>query len=701
MLKRTRKPIRSMRVERLEHRQVMATFGVPWPEPRSLSVSFPSGDASIGAFPNTIRQRFDQVTDRQQWQHEVLRAFQTWASVTNVNVGLVPDRGDDFGTVGLSSNDPRFGEIRIGAFPQGSTLANAAPFDPQSGTWSGDVLLNTDVNYFLADWSAPGSPPIPDANELGPAVELFSVLLHEAGNALGLPDTRTAGTVMNGTYSGPRGQLSSLDIAAIRRLYGGGRRDIYENISNNALTTATPINTPAGYQIRQPLSVSGSLNTRSDVDVYRFQPLRGQDKVSVRLWTSGISLLKARLEVLDRFGNVLASTKADSIFANNLQLDIGSLSDHPLLYVRVARNTNDVFAIGDYRLDIDYRDSSLQPSLVPPAHDADAVDDDDDPTVDFVSVDQLFASGLLDLESGRNDTLSSAVRLTTPAGYLPRSRYEVTSSISGTTDRDLWQFQTPDFSSPIMTVNVDTLGLQNPAVEVYILNSLGDRIGANTTRKADGGMTLVVNNPGSLRNYVLFIRTLASSSVSSGNYAVTIDFATDPANQLQDLFSAQVTRAQEHISRLDVRKTQLMRFDLSTLGSNPDAAVQITIYNATTGDIELTLAARSASSATQYVWLSKGSYYLRGTLRTRTGSPIAGPITFRLRVDVLSDDQGPRPSDPTQLPDPNVNNEFIWQPIDVPTVPPVINSTEPPIETPWNSDAYQRFVRDFYSTLIA
>ncbi len=149
------KATRSLQLERLENRQVMATFGVPWPEPRSLSVSFPSDNASIGAFPNSIRERFDQVADRAQWQYEALRAFQTWAAVTNINVGLVPDRGDDFGAVGLSSNDPRFGEIRIGAFPQGATLANAAPFDPLSGTWSGDVLLNTETNYF----SPIGIPP--------------------------------------------------------------------------------------------------------------------------------------------------------------------------------------------------------------------------------------------------------------------------------------------------------------------------------------------------------------------------------------------------------------------------------------------------------------------------------------------------------------------------------------------------------------
>ncbi len=130
--------------------------------------------------------------------------------------------------------------------------------------------------------------------------------------------------------------------------------------------------------------------------------------------------------------------------------------------MRVSRNANDSFAIGDYRLDLDYRELSQQPSIIPPAHDADAQDEDND-TVDFVSVDQLFANGLVDLESGLNDTLPTATSLLTPAGYLPRSRYEVVSSVSSSTDRDLWRFQTPQFASPVMTINVDALGIENPS----------------------------------------------------------------------------------------------------------------------------------------------------------------------------------------------------------------------------------------------
>ncbi len=88
-------------------------------------------------YSNSLRTVLDQVADRSVWQETVLRAFQTWAVQANINIGLVPDRGDALGTVGLANNDPRFGEFRVGAFPQPGVLASALPYQQIAGTWSG------------------------------------------------------------------------------------------------------------------------------------------------------------------------------------------------------------------------------------------------------------------------------------------------------------------------------------------------------------------------------------------------------------------------------------------------------------------------------------------------------------------------------------------------------------------------------------
>ncbi len=203
-------------------------FGTPWPDARNLTLSFPDDEVAVGAYRNELRQTLDQVTDRQVWKTEVARAFQTWAVESNLSIGLRNDRSDSFGTVGLPVRDPRFGDIRVGAFPQSqSVLANAVPFSSQSGTWAGDLLLNSDVDFVWNDWGS-GTPQ--SASE----VDLFSVLLHEAGNSLGIADNANPASVMFQSYSGPKGSLTTIDREAIRSLYGV-RSDAYETQSNNTM----------------------------------------------------------------------------------------------------------------------------------------------------------------------------------------------------------------------------------------------------------------------------------------------------------------------------------------------------------------------------------------------------------------------------------------------------------------------------------
>jgi hypothetical protein len=467
----------------------------------------------------------------------------------------------------------------------------------------------------------------------------------------------------------------------------------------NSRAQATRILNPVGFNGSQPLSVNGSLNTMSDFDFYRITPLAGKEKVSIRLWASGISLLKAKLEVLDRFGNKLADVKADSIFNNNLQLDIGSLQDHPLLYLRVASNSSDVFAIGDYRLDVDYRDPSLQPSLTPPVHDADAVDDDD-PVVEYVSVDALFDQfGLVDTEVGTNDTLASATPLTTTIGFLDRSRYELQSAIATTADRDLWSFQAPSVASPTLHITVDPVTTRVAPLDVILLNQDGDRIGSRVTRKADGGISLLVTNPVPNEHYVLLVRTPSGTVVAPGNYVATINFATDIASDIRTVFSASVTSTSSSLSKLTTYKTQLFRFDLKSQAISNDAGVQLSIYDARTGAIVAAMAASNGLARTEYVWLGAGEYILRATKRVRVaGTP--GSVSFTLKADVISDDQGPLPIDPTKIPE-TPYPDWDWETVPPTAPPPIIDFVIPLPEDPWTIDVDYTPYEDYYASFIA
>ncbi len=708
---------RLLRAEQLETRQVLATFGTPWPDARGLTLSFPTDSAQIGAYNNSIRYSLDQVTDRLQWQEAVLRAFQTWAVQTNINIGLVEDRGDAFGAIGLSQKDPRFGDIRVGAFPQVGVLANALPFQTSAGTWSGDVLLNTQTNYFLGDWFS-GSPiqvPAPDAK--GPAIELFSVLLHEAGNALGLPDVNRPGTVMHQTYQRPLGRLTSTDVAAIRSLYGGPRVDLFETISNNSRGTATRIQYPTGFDGKSVVSIKGSLNTIADVDHYRFTPLSGRDTVTVRLRAAGISLLKSHLSVLDASGNVLADVKADSITANDLELEIGSLRDHRQLFIRVDGNGNDLFTIGDYQLELDYRPKQLQPVIEPIVFDADAVDEDE-PTYfsPAETVDAIFSKvGLVDQETNVNNTLATATPLTSALGYLAETRYEYQAALTQG-DVDHYRFRTPQSLQGAVSVELEAVGRDTPILRADVLDLQGRRVQARALPRPDGSVTFVLANPQPATEYVIRVRTAPTSVVKTGNYVLTVNVATEQASMVT---VASGTVAATRVTWIPVRayKTQLFRFDLQAISAVANRGIVATIYNAKTANAVGSFSAVSGQTMTDFVWLQQGDYFVRLESVAQPGTQL-GSMQYVLQADGISDDQGPLPVDPTDpyggfdpvpdpyggmgaeivpLPNPNPRTTpFLPDPNPVPDPVPdpyggQLPYERPPIERPWYLDLYYRY----------
>ncbi len=654
---------RVLQAESLEHRQLMA-FGVAWPNARNLSISFPSDGVAVGGWENNLRSTLDQVADRRVWQTEVARAFQTWAVETNLNIGVRTDRDDGFGTIGLPSEDPRFGEFRIGAFPQSDTvLANAVPYTAAAGTWSGDLLLNSNVDYVLGDWSS-GTP----SNVEG--TELFSVLLHEAGNALGLADNNLPQSVMYQTYNGPKGQLSAADKTAIRALYGT-RRDIYEPVRNETIARARvlPVSTSP---TNVPYRVRGSINRLNDVDVYRFTPRAGQTEVSVRLQASGMSFLKSKIEILGPTGVKINDAKVDSIFENNMSIRVSSLDSMAFFYVRVSSNSDDVFGMGDYQLVFDYRPESQQPPLAPAPFDP-----EDDNSVPWrnVDIDALFASaGNIDREVGQNETLATARPMSQPPGFVDRTRYDALSTLSSTTDVDFWSFRAPSVVDGMLHIGVKSLGSDvNRPLRATIVNRDGVNVASRTILGADGAISIEVNNPVANAEYFVSIQFEPGGGLTALNYLVSVNFATQAANPV-NLFSGQTTGNNQRDHYLTINKTQLYRFDMLATADTDNGGMQMTIVDLRTGQAVFVLGAPNRIRRGDHVWLEKGNYLIRMTPRSRTATPPAF-VNYSLRIAELSDDQGPRPLIPTAPP------ASYTTPVTPPVSPPI--RIVIPIVSPW------------------
>lgn len=147
----------------------------------------------------------------------ITSVFDTWASVCGLSVlgpvmdGMVP--GGAPHAIGGGTGDIRIGVI--GGFDSSSTLAHAyLPgteflYGP-GGTITGDVHMNIDKT-----WVDDPFDPTGDGD-----YDLYTVLLHEVGHALGLGHSDVVGSVMYPTYEGGKRSLTADDIAGIQYIYG-------------------------------------------------------------------------------------------------------------------------------------------------------------------------------------------------------------------------------------------------------------------------------------------------------------------------------------------------------------------------------------------------------------------------------------------------------------------------------------------------
>src|SRR5262249_5692944 len=105
---------RRFSLEQLEERLALSTTAVPWPNPGNLTLSFARDGTSTGQQASTLFQSLTSAASSYEWELAVLRAYQTWAVNSNVNVAVVGDGGQAFGAAGVPQGDSRFGDVRVG-----------------------------------------------------------------------------------------------------------------------------------------------------------------------------------------------------------------------------------------------------------------------------------------------------------------------------------------------------------------------------------------------------------------------------------------------------------------------------------------------------------------------------------------------------------------------------------------------------------
>jgi hypothetical protein len=578
-------------VERLDERALPTTFGIPWADSSHLSLSFAPDGTATPYGPSTL-----SAVMPAGYQREVLRAFQTWAQYANIDIGLTADGGQALGTTGAVQADPRFGDVRIAAAPEASTLvASAAPFSFSGTTLSGDVVFNSYLRFLIGNFAG--------------TYDVFSAALHEAGHVYGLDHSADPASAVTETYAYRTG-LSASDIANLRALYGARTADRFDaSGSNNSMGLADAL--PSDALLANRLSATGDLTTKADVDFYKFSVplLVGLTGVSVRLQAAGLSLLAPSLTIYDKYGRVVATASSTDPTKNDLSLRFTPGLFGGTYYVKVDGATSDVFAMGGYRLAVDYL--TVGTILAPLAP---------------------LLSPVLDLHS--DDTLGLAQLLSPLSKPAPDARFDYTFQGVIEDSRDIDRFKVRAPATGPVNLNVMVWALQtnglDPRLQVYNATT-GQPVAFQVLANDAGLMSLQVPNVTPGTEYIVSV--LARTAGDTGSYFLAIDFNQFTPTEFDGVTSDTLKAGGKQSATLTVTEAGVYEFALAAQGAS--GALTMTVYDAL-GRAVFTLTATAGQPlTTSTVYLAEGKYTVRYT------SQSSAELAYQLFLYKISDGAGP------------------------------------------------------------
>ena len=601
----------ALSVELLEDRLTPSLAGSPWPDPGHLTLSFAPDGTEAGGTPSGLFRMLNATAPTASWEMEILRAFQSWAINSNVNIGVVPDGGQPLGTTGAVEGDPRFGDVRIAAKQIApSAVSTAQPFSWSGTTWSGDMLLNSLYNFGIG-----GSGQY----------DLYTIALHEAGHTLGVGDNTTnTGSAMYDAYLGPRSGLGSEDIANIQTLYGMRQAGPFE--ANSSFGSAAFVaNSPS------TLSFSGDISASSEADYFKIvapNNLLGLTSLTVQLKTSGISLLVPNLSVYNASYQLVGSAAASSPLNGDVSVTIRNPVPGATYYFRVAGNTNDVFSIGGYRANVSYQ--SLLGTLT-----------------------GLLTSALPIV----GNTLSTALQLSPafPNKADDRFDYLYRATIALPLQTDYYQIQSPNgpagttYTMHALAWELSPNGL-HPIIHVF--DAQHNPIPIQVLGNDDGMYSLQVPNTSPGTTYYVEVTAMNQLGANSlGNYALGIKFESAPPVSLATLATSSLaTQTSSDSGTLTMNQNGLFHFELgaSTAASWSNENVTLSIYDQSGRLVFSFDASTGLPPSTAVVYLQAGTYTTQISVHGSNGS--FQPINYALSAEILSDPIGPYQTNPANTP---------------------------------------------------
>jgi len=425
------------------------------------------------------------------------------------------------------------------------------------------------------------------------------------------------------TYS-YRNNLSVTDVAAIQALYGIRLADEYEGLfGNGSMNLAYDMG-----KSKTPKAVNADLTTLSDTDYYKFTTpasKTGVDGLVVKLQTSGISPLMSRVTVYNAAGTMIGNDVAPTPLDGDLAVTIPGVTANTTYYVKVEGVTGDEFAIGAYKLVLDYHYLGQATPTPTPTGNITFINNDDH----------------------SDDNVKRAQRLY-PTGTNTYVTYR--GSIADSTDSDFYRIDLPgQLGSANMMVTVSALDVNGLLPNVQIYDSASHLLPTQVVANEGGTFTVQLLNTNASANYYVKVNAFDPYGTRNvGNYAMTADFTGSAPVQFTPLAGGTLLdNARQQVRSMTVTTPRLYVFSLSgdIAGSSTASAVRMTIFNSTGHSVftQVCYAGRPLSTGT--VYLGVGNYAISFNAATQTGAAMP-PLAFTIARRIISDPIDAYPVDP-------------------------------------------------------
>ena len=629
-------PRAALRADRLEDRLTPAVFGNPWPDAGHLTASFAPDGTPIGAAGSNLAGTVGAAVPAGTWQREALRAFQSWLAPTNVNIGLVADAGAAFGSPAPVQGAADRGDIRVGGRTlSGRELASTTPFD-LLGAGSGDLVVNTAQAF--------------SAGGVAGTYDLYTVLLQEAGHALGVGNSPDPASAQYENYQTPRAGLSAGDVASVKALYGTRTPDRFDaDKPNDTADKATELSylANAGQLVGDPTSPDkplvavADITTPADKDFYKVKVPDGQAGFAVSLRTGGVSLLTARVTVTAADGTVVAAGAATDPTTGDLLVTVPAGAAGKTFFVGIAANTDTPFTVGAYRLAVGPAAAAGTAYLVPP---------------------------VVVLDGRTNESPSRATDLGTaaPSGD---ARWDVgfRAAVETAADRDFYKVKTADAANGtvgVVTVWATAVNTLDPVARVY--DAAGKSVAAEVLAAGPGVYSVQVRGLKPGTTYFLEVAAADPAGArAAGTYFVAFDQRAT-AVELPTLAAGTVTdQAKQQNFTLTVTGSRTYHFDAALTGATADTAARVTVYTAAGTPVGSALVGGNQLAGFD-IRLDAGTYVVKLSAGERTGRAFTAGYAVRgiLRDDpigpILADPNAGPPGNPPPAPPPALSPGLPW-----------------------------------------